>query len=97
RVLHGEAIDETLQDSSATLSLPLWLFTNQSLSPSAKWTYAHLLKLRRETGRPGRNALVVNVELVSADIFPTYAWAKKHILDAIRDLTNAGIIQSRKV
>jgi len=97
RVLQGGAIDEILAESGATLPLPLWLFTDQTISPLAKWTYAHLLKLRREVGRPERNGLAVNIELVSADIFPTYGWAKNHFLDAIRDLSNAGIIESRKM
>lgn len=82
---------------SQTLPLPLWLFLDQSLSPLAKWTYAHLLKLRRELHQPGRSGLVINVGLVSQDIFPTYAWGEKHLLDALRALTERGIIESRKM
>jgi hypothetical protein len=49
-------------------------------SPLAKCTYSHLLKLRREFGESGRNALVIHLSLVSRDVFPTYAWTEKHLL-----------------
>src|SRR5438067_2466565 len=69
RMLQGEASVEMASGSG--IPIPLWLFTNETISPPAKWTYAHLLKLRREVGRPGRNALVINLDLVSKDIFHT--------------------------
>jgi hypothetical protein len=88
---------ETPTADSQTLPIPFWLFLDRGLSPLAKWTYTHLLKVRRECCKPGRNALVINIDLVGRDIFPTYAWTQKHLLDAIRELTSAGVIASRKM
>jgi len=95
--LQGETAEEGLTGNEQNIPLPLWLFHSQTLSPLAKWTYAHLLKLRRELCRPGRSSLVIHLDLVSRDVFPTYAWAHKHLLDALRELTDAGFIESRKM
>src|SRR5207244_3215716 len=61
RLLLGVPSEEEQKDQA--ISLPVWLFTAQHISPLAKWTYAHLLKLRREFCRPGRNALVIAIHL----------------------------------
>src|SRR5438105_4944451 len=62
--LTGEAMNIALLERTRIL-IPLWLFTDETISPLAKWTYAWLLKLRREMAQPGRNGLSINVELVS--------------------------------
>lgn len=94
--LSGEALQVAFLER-ACIPVPVWLFANEHISPLAKWTYAWFLKLRREMAQPGKTALVINVELVAADVFPTYGWTKAHLLDAIRDLTKGGIIESRKM
>ena len=79
------------------IAIPYWMFFDKRLSPDAKWTYACLLRLHREVQRPGQNALIINLSLASKDIFPTYAWNEKHLLDALEDLSRVGIITSRKM
>src|SRR5438067_1278179 len=49
-ILQGK---EATTADSQTLPIPLWLFHNTRISPLAKWTYSHFLKLRREVCRPG--------------------------------------------
>ena len=95
RLLKGQKSEET--ETTQTIPIPLWLFRREDISPLAKWTYAHLLKLRREFVRPSRNALDININLVSRDIFKTYAWTEKHLLSALDELTKAEIITSRKM
>jgi hypothetical protein len=95
--MQGGTAKEEPTGNEQSIPLPLWLFHSQTLSPLAKWTYAHLLKLRRELCRPGRNSLVIHLDLVSRDVFPTSSWEQKLLLDALRELTGAGLIESRKM
>jgi hypothetical protein len=95
RMLSGEK--ETVREEEQHIPVPFWLFQDEVLSPLAKWTYAYLLKLRREFCQPGRNELVIQLKLVSQDIFPTYAWTEKHLITSLEELTRAKIIAARKM
>lgn len=97
RLLYGSAPEEGVGEKEQTIPLPFWLFAEKGVSPLAKWTYGHLLKLRREFCRPGRNSLIIHLRLVSQDNFPTYAWAESHLRSTLAELTKAGMISSRKM
>ncbi len=90
RLLKGDQTKEF--ETTLTITIPIWLFLREDISPLAKWTCTHLLKLRREFIRPGRNALVINLSLVSKEVVP-----ESHIISYLEELTTKGIIESRKM